>query len=102
MAFEQHIIERAGGTNRPAIADRCIVGVLVNVANNAGGGAGQSVTTTISGLRLPANYAAIVMPNQDAVAYVASKTQAGFNVVLNPRLAANTLSSGTFDVLILA
>jgi hypothetical protein len=33
---------------------------------------------------------------------VTSKTLTGFSVVLNPRLAANTLAAGTFDVLIVA
>ncbi len=102
MAFEQHTIERTPGSNRPALQDRCIIGVLVAVANGAGGGAGQSVTTAVAGLRLPAAYDVIVTPNQDAVAYVTSKTLTGFSVVLNPRLAANTLAAGTFDVLIVA
>ena len=59
---------------------------------------GASVTTAITGLTLPANsnYGVIVTPNQDAVAYVTSKTTTGFSVVLNPRLAANTLAAGTF------
>jgi hypothetical protein len=102
MAFEVHTVESPVGSNRNAVGDRKIIGQLIGVANQAGSGAGASVTTAISGLRLPANYGVWITPNQDADCYVTSKTAAGFNVVMNPRLAANTLAAGTFDVLIVA
>ena len=38
--------------------------------------------------------------SQDATAYVTGKAVGGFNVVLEPRLAANTLAVGTFDVVV--
>lgn len=75
---------------------------LIGVANVIGSGAGAAVTTAISFTTpLPtASYNVQVTPGQDAVPYVTSKTTSGFNVVLNPRLAANTLAVGTFDVVI--
>ena len=105
MPFDQHTVETPQGCDKPALSDRRIIGTIIGVANGAGAGAGASVTTAISGLALPEDYAVIVLPSQDAVAYVpddSTRTQFGFHVVLNPRLAANTLSEGTFDVLIVA
>ncbi len=80
---------------------RVVLGVLTGLSNAAGGSAGAAVTTAVSGIKnLPANYAVFVSPNQDATAYVSSKTSTGFNVVLTPRLAANTLAAGTFDLVL--
>jgi hypothetical protein len=101
MALELHNIELAQGTI-PTAPDRVIVGFQAAVANTIGGGAGQSVTTAVAFVGLPASYSVIVTPGQDAVAYVTTKTSTGFNVVLTPRLAANTLAAGTFDVLVVA
>jgi hypothetical protein len=102
MAFEVHTVESPIGSNRNAWQDRKVIGQLIGVANLAGSGAGASVTTAISGMQLPASYAVLVVPSQDAVCYVTSKTKTGFSVVMNPRLAANQLAAGTFDVLIVA
>ena len=79
-----------------------VIGVLKGIANVVGGGAGLAVTTAITGLKLPASYTVLVQPNQDATAFVTSKTATGFSVTLTPRLAANTLAAGTFDVVIVA
>jgi hypothetical protein len=102
MAFERHTIETPPGADRPILYDRIIYGRIGAVANAAGSGAGASVTTAVSGLELPASYTVVIMPSQDAVWYITNKTQSGFSVVMNPRLAANTLAIGTFDVLIFA
>lgn len=81
---------------------RILLANLPAQANVVGSGAGAAVVTAVSGLKnLPANYTVIVNPGQDATWYVSGKTSTGFNVTLNPRLAANTLAAGTFDVLIL-
>jgi hypothetical protein len=40
--------------------------------------------------------------NDDVVAHVINQTQSGFDVVVNPRLAASTLAAGTFDARITA
>ncbi|CAJ0698779.1 hypothetical protein [Ralstonia holmesii] len=102
MSLPVHTIDVAPGSNPLAQQDRVLVALLEGVATAAGSGAGASVTTPISGLQLPASYAVQVTPNQDAVAYVTSKTATGFNVVLNPRLAASTLAAGTVDISIFA
>ncbi len=99
--LDQHTIEVPDGAS-PASTDRTLIGSVPNVANIAGGAAGASVTTAVAMENLPANYSVLITPDQDAVAYVTNKTSSGFNVVLNPRLAANTLGAGTFDVLVVA
>lgn len=102
MSLPVHTVNIVKGSTQPSNPFEISHGTLVAVANVVGSGAGASVTTAITGLTLPANsnYGVIVTPNQDAVAYVTSKTTTGFSVVLNPRLAANTLAAGTFDVII--
>lgn len=81
---------------------RLLVANLPGIANAVGGGAGQAVTTAVTGLKgLPANYTPVVNPGQDATWYVSSKTSTGFSVTLTPRLAANTLAAGTFDVVVI-
>ena len=101
MSLVQHAISLAQPTD-PSQIDRLVVGFKVNIANVAGSGAGASVTTAVAFTDLPAKYAVHVTPSQDATFYVTSKTNSGFNVVLNPRLAANTLAAGTFDVTVIA
>lgn len=101
MGIDVHTTEQidGGDFNRQ---DRVIMGMLADVANAAGGGAGTSVTTPVAMTGLPASYAVHVTPSQDATFYVTNKTTAGFDVVLTPRLAANTLAAGTFDVVVIA
>ena|ERR1017187_7511 len=73
---------------------------LFAVANAAGGSAGAAVSTAVTFTTpLPtANYLVTATPNQDGVCYVTSKLTTGFTLVINPRLAANTLAAGTIDV----
>lgn len=101
MSLIQHSISLATPTD-PSRLDRLVVGFKVNVANVIGSAAGASVTTAVAFTDLPAKYAVSITPSQDAVAYVTNKTNSGFNVVLSPRLAANTLAVGTFDVTVVA
>lgn len=106
MSILQHTIDSPDGAT-PAHQDRAVIGVIPGIANVVGGGAGLAVTTTVTlpaSANLPANYAVLVNPGQDATWFVpsASKTFDSFNVTLTPRLAANTLAAGTFDVVILA
>lgn len=82
--------------------DVAFIGMLADVATDAGGGAGQAVTKDIAGLSLPAIYTVNVIPDQDATAFVTLKTQSGFRITLRPRLAANTLSAGHVDIQIIA
>jgi hypothetical protein len=106
MSLIQHSIAVPDGA-QPANQDRTIIAVIPGVANVAGGSAGAAVTTTVTlptSANLPANYGVLVNPGQDATWFVpsASKTSNSFNVTLTPRLAANTLSAGTFDVVVVA
>jgi len=96
-----HSVDIPAGST-PVTTDRVTVGSKMGVANLAGGSAGASVTTAVVMAGLPASYSVAITPDQDAVAYVTTKTQNGFNVVLNPRLAANTLAAGAFDVTVTA
>jgi hypothetical protein len=102
MAKDLHTVTLIKGTVT-AQEDRLLVGMKVAVANGVGGGAGQAVTVAVAFAgELPANYAVMVNPGQDATWFVSGKTNNGFNVTLTPRLAANTLAAGTFDVLVVA
>lgn len=104
MSLTKHTIEAPDGA-AGADSDRAILGVLSNIANAAGSGAGASVTTAValpSTANLPANYAVVVNPGQAATAYVSGKTATGFNVTLTPVLSTATLGAGTFDVVIVA
>ena len=96
-----HSVDIPAGST-PVTTDRVTVGSQMDVPNLAGGSAGAAVTTAVVMAGLPAKYAVSITPDQDAVFYVTAKTQDGFNVVLNPRLAANTLAAGTFDVTVTA
>ncbi|MCG5072269.1 hypothetical protein [Paraburkholderia tagetis] len=102
MNLPVHTLDVAPGSNPLAQPDRVLIALLEGVATAAGGSAGAAVVTAIAGLQLPASYAVQVTPNQDATAFVSGKTNTGFNVTLNPRLAANTLAAGTVDIAIFA
>ncbi|PRF55333.1 hypothetical protein [Burkholderia multivorans] len=101
MSFDSHTVSAPAGA-KPQLNDRAVLGSLIGVSTAAGSGAGASVSVPISGLSLPPNYAVSVNPGQDATWFVSAKTQSGFTVTLNPRLAANTLAAGAIDVIITA
>jgi hypothetical protein len=88
-----------------------VVAAVYNVANSAGSGAGTAVTISMSftdqygvgglpGDATTGRYSVLVTPNQNALDYVTAKTSSGFNVVLTPSPATNTLAAGVFDVLV--
>ena len=98
MSFELHTIEVPDGGFGFNQKGRALMACGLGVANVIGGGAGVAVTVVVAGLKnLPANYAVLVNPGQDATWFVASKTSTGFIITLNPRLATNTLAAGTVD-----
>jgi hypothetical protein len=99
--FQVHDIEMPDGAG-PQRPDRFLIGSLLAQATAAGGGAGQPVTLNVTGLSLPSSYGVQVTPDQDAVCFVTAKTNSGFTVTLNPRLAANTLAAGHVDIFIFA
>lgn len=65
--------------------------------------AGQGASLAISGINLPAVYQVQIGDlGQDAIAYTTNRTQQGFTLNINPRLAGNTLAAGKVDIAILA
>lgn len=97
-----HSVRIPAGSAPPVQQDRVTQFTLFGVANLIGGGAGAAVVTAVAvpGGILPANgnYFVDVETSQDCTAFVSGKTANGFNVTLEPRLAANTLAAGTFNV----
>ncbi len=101
MSVAKHVIRDYGGFGD---THSIRMAMAAAVANVIGSGAGAAVVTAVA-FKTPmpdTKYAVQVTPNQDAVAFVSGKTVSGFNVTLRPRLAADTLAVGTFDVLVTA
>jgi hypothetical protein len=90
--------------NSDSDAYRTVFMKLPAVANAAGSGAGASVATVVTfDPPLPndaTNITVHVTPKQDAVPFANAPTVSGFTFTLNPRLAANTLSASTNDILV--
>jgi hypothetical protein len=97
MPFPIHTVEAPDGGILNYF-DRIVIGGQLGIANAAGGGAGESVTTPVSFPSLPPNYAVIVTPSQAAAVSVTDKSWTGFNVTLTP--LSGTLEAGTFDVIV--
>lgn len=98
MPFSLHTLEVPDGAFGFNQKSRALIGAGLAVANAAGGGAGASVTVAVTGLKnLPPNFGVLVNPGQDATWWITNKTSTGFTINLSPRLAANTLASGTVD-----
>lgn len=103
MGLDLHTIEVMPGSAPTQQPDRLKYWTQYAVANGAGGGAGTAVTVAVTvpalaGLPANGNYIVDVEASQDCTAFVSAKTALGFNVTLTPRLAANTLAAGTFNV----
>lgn len=102
MAKDLHTIDVIGGSDALAFEDRLLVLMRKSVANAAGGSAGASVAIPFTATGLPANAMIFVTPSQDATHWITGRTAGGFTVNLAPRLAATTLGTGTFDLLVIA
>jgi len=102
MPLDFHTTEIADGSTPTARTDRLILAFLPGVGNAAGAGAGDAVTTAITGLTLPAVYNVQVKPSQAAVASVSARTVSGFTITLTPLSSSTTLSAGTIDILVTA
>lgn len=103
MPFVKRNVSVMDSPTAPVFGDRMIVGQQLNVANVIGGGAGAAVTTTVTWPKeLPSAYQVLIGVKQDCTWYVTNRTVFGFDVVLTPRLAANTLAAGNFDVLVVS
>lgn len=102
MAINNHIISVLDGSSGNDFLDRVFYGIKIGVANVAGSGAGAAVSTVVTFAEpLPDTFTVLVQPGQDATWFISNKTVFGFTVTLNPRLAANTLAAGSFDVILL-
>jgi hypothetical protein len=101
MALDLHIVEVPNGFAAPTQQDRLRVGMMYGVANGAGSaGATVQVAVTVPGDVLPANGDYFVdydLP-ADYTAFTTAKTAAGFTVNLQPRLAANSVAAGVFNL----
>jgi hypothetical protein len=96
-----HIVNVANGSDMP-LPDQVVIAKF-SAANLIGGGAGAAVVTAVVFSEpIPLPYKVHVTPDQDAVAFVNAKTALGFNLTLNPRLAASTLAVGANDILVTA
>jgi hypothetical protein len=103
MAIAKHRSSVLDSPTPSQFTDKLLFAQQLNVANLIGGGAGTVVNTIVTFPEaLPANYQVIVSPKQDATWFVDTRTTFGFTVHLEPRLAANTLAAGDFDVLVIA
>jgi hypothetical protein len=102
MAIDKRVMSVLDGSTA-AFTDRELLGVQFGVANAAGSGPGESVSTVVTFAEpLPAlGYGVWIGLHQDATAFTTDETLDGFTVVMNPRLAANTLAAGAFDVMLL-
>jgi hypothetical protein len=104
MPLPIHTLELIDGSS-PLNADRLLVGIKTQLANAAGGGADQIVTTTVTfGTgKLPpvALYGVNITPDQNCTHWVNNRTTAGFDVVLKPP-SGGTLAAGKFDVQVFA
>lgn len=102
MPSQVHTVENVPGASPYSAGDRLRAGLVLALANAAGGSAGAAVTVAVTGLSLPAKYFVSVSPNQDARWYISAKTQSGFTVNLLPGLASETIAAGTIDLAIFA
>lgn len=94
-----------------AQSDRLTIGTIYGIANGSGA-AGATVSVAVAwppasmqfsgGLPvvppLPANYFVDVELAADYTVFITSKSPTGFTVNLQPRLAANNVAAGTFNV----
>lgn len=101
MSYDMHTIKVGKGT-KPSMLDSVKMG-WGTASNLAGGGAGAAVTTTVTpGGAVHPTSTVTVDPRQDATWYTTNYTATSFDVVLTPRLAATTLSAGTFAYQLIA
>ncbi len=99
--IDVHSQRFAQGSAVPIQQDRLSNYVAYAVANGSGGaGATVTVAVTVPGAPLPANGNYFVdydLP-ADYTVFTTAKTAAGFTVNIQPRLAANSVAAGTFNL----
>lgn len=105
MGISVHNTVVVDGSN-PAQTDRLFLGILRNVANAAGGGAGAAVTVALPnafpGGELPADgsYSVSVDAGQACVTAVTAKTATGFTLTLTPYPATATFAAGKLQIVV--
>lgn len=97
MSLDLHTVSVISGSDL-AQTDRLRLSMLA-VAYGVGGSAGAAVTVAVAGEFGPL-YKVVGGAHADAIWYTTAETATGFNLVVSPRLAANTLAAGTVDLLI--
>jgi hypothetical protein len=102
MGLDLHTVTVLDGGAPPQYSNRIGIWSAFGIANGTGGGAGQVVSVAVAvpkSAGLPSSaYFVDVELSQDATYWISAKTSAGFTVNIEPRLAANTLAAGTFNV----
>lgn len=99
MSLDVHTINFPAGSAAPAKQDQLSMINLFGMANGAGS-AGTTVQVPISlpSAGLPANYFVDYDMPADYTVFTTAKTAAGFTVNIQPRLAANSVAAGIFNV----
>ena len=96
-----HNIGVIGGSG-PSLSDQIIIAKLqVTVAADSTPGE-ANVTAVAFSESIPTPYNVIVTGPEDTTHWVADKTAAGFNLHVSPRLAANQIAGGAYDVTVIA
>ena len=98
IMFDTHTIETPNNGYGFNQKGRIMLACAFSQTTAAGSGAGVAVQFVVSGLvGLPTNFGVLVNPGQDATWYISAKNSTGFTINLTPRLAANTLATGSID-----
>lgn len=103
MSTPVHVSAVLDGSN-PAQADRILLGVVRNLANVAGSGAGASVVIPLPNLfpsgELPSDgsYVVSVDAGQPCIASASAKTSTGFTLTLTPYPSTATLAAGKVQI----
>ncbi len=93
--------------NAPSSSYRAVIAVINNLVNGAGGSPGTAVTVPVvlsdiipdfDNLPADLNYGIQVSANHAVNCSWSAKTVDGFNVVLTPLNAGDTVAAGLFDV----
>ena len=101
MALMIHTLEVADLSSLQN-TDRAVLAQQDAIPFTSSGSAGaQTLAITFGTSSLPSTYSVVVGANQACFTSVTGKTNSGFNIVVTPVLAASTLATGTFDVIVI-
>lgn len=102
MSLDLHTVSVAAGSAAPTKQDRVQQWSAFGLAT-AAGAAGVAVATVVpvpaaAGFPSNGNYFVDVEVAQDVTYFISAKSATGFTVTLNPRLPANIVAAGAFNV----